>query len=232
MMKKLKGITVIVVVALLVVLGAVSFVNALNGSHTTYVIENIEEATFVMDNASQDDFEDSMSLGASGTRFPNGVSADSTSPIAGEVRGTTLTLTGAATVSGALDVARSTQGGTILATSSTDIATGVLTEAQLISNVSIDLTLSTEATHTLTLPATSTMTTFIPNAGDTAIMRLRVLGTAVSASSTITAGTGIDLIENENGDVIIEAGNEAYLRFYRESNTDVTVSVDEYIAAD
>lgn len=35
-----------------------------------------------------------------GTRFPNGISADSTSPIAGEVRGTTLTLTGDGVVSG------------------------------------------------------------------------------------------------------------------------------------
>lgn len=44
---------------------------------------------------------DDMSLGASGTRFPNGVSADGTSPSAGEVRGTTLTTTGAASVAGA-----------------------------------------------------------------------------------------------------------------------------------
>lgn len=35
------------------------------------------------------------SLGASGTRFPNGISADSTSPSSGQVRGTTLTATGA-----------------------------------------------------------------------------------------------------------------------------------------
>jgi len=40
-------------------------------------------------------------LGASGTRFPNGVSADSTSPSAGQLRGTTLTTTGAATLASA-----------------------------------------------------------------------------------------------------------------------------------
>uniref|UniRef100_A0A6H1ZGP2 Uncharacterized protein n=1 Tax=viral metagenome TaxID=1070528 RepID=A0A6H1ZGP2_9ZZZZ len=142
------------------------------------------------------------------------------------------TLTSTLVVSGTTDVSRFTQGGSILATSTDGITTSVLTEAQLIANASIDFTLSTEATHTLTLPATSTMTTFIPTAGDTAFMRIRVLGTAASASSTIAAGTGIDLIENENGDVIIEAGNEAYLRFHRETDTDVTVSVDEYIAAD
>ena len=36
-------------------------------------------------------------LGASGSRFPNGISADTTSPTAGQVRGTTLTTTGSAT---------------------------------------------------------------------------------------------------------------------------------------
>lgn len=33
-------------------------------------------------------------FGATGTRFPNGISTDTTSPIAGQIRGTTLTLTG------------------------------------------------------------------------------------------------------------------------------------------
>lgn len=37
-------------------------------------------------------------LGASGSRFPNGISADNTSPIPGEVRGTTLTITGTSTI--------------------------------------------------------------------------------------------------------------------------------------
>ena len=40
------------------------------------------------------------SFGASGTRFPNGVSADSTSPVAGQVRGATLSLTGDGAVGG------------------------------------------------------------------------------------------------------------------------------------
>ncbi len=40
-------------------------------------------------------------FGATGTRFPYGISADSTSPSAGEVRGSTLTITGAQTLTGA-----------------------------------------------------------------------------------------------------------------------------------
>lgn len=39
-------------------------------------------------------------FGASGSRFPNGISADSTSPNSGQVRGTTLTVTGASTLTG------------------------------------------------------------------------------------------------------------------------------------
>ncbi len=44
--------------------------------------------------------ESSNKLGATGTRFPNGLSADNTSPVAGQVRGTTLTVTGASTFGG------------------------------------------------------------------------------------------------------------------------------------
>jgi hypothetical protein len=36
-------------------------------------------------------------LGAAGTRFPNGLSTDSTSPVAGELRGTSFKLTSTAT---------------------------------------------------------------------------------------------------------------------------------------
>ena len=42
----------------------------------------------------------SQPLGATGTRFPNGISTDSTSPTSGQVRGTTLTVTGASTLTG------------------------------------------------------------------------------------------------------------------------------------
>jgi hypothetical protein len=42
-----------------------------------------------------------QSLGVTGTRFPNGISADSTSPVAGEVRGKTFTTYNAAATSSA-----------------------------------------------------------------------------------------------------------------------------------
>ena len=40
----------------------------------------------------------SLQAGASGTRWPNGVSADTTSPIAGQLRGATLLLTSSASL--------------------------------------------------------------------------------------------------------------------------------------
>jgi len=45
--------------------------------------------------------------GAGGTRFPNGLSTDSTSPSAGQLRTSTLTVTGASTLTGAVAVGSS-----------------------------------------------------------------------------------------------------------------------------
>lgn len=44
-----------------------------------------------------------LNLGASGTRFPNGISADTTSPTMGQVRGTTFTATGDSTFGGGIN---------------------------------------------------------------------------------------------------------------------------------
>lgn len=120
----------------------------------------------------------------------------------------------------------------VKASSTAAVSTGILTEKDLMNYSGMDLTMTGDVTHTLTLPATSTMQSMIPEVGDSMIWNFRAIGTATKASTTITAGTGIDLLENENGDVAIEAGNEAWLTFLRASDTDVTVFVDEYIAAD
>lgn len=72
-------------------------------------------------------------LGATGTRFPNGISADTTSPSVGQVRGTTLTSTGATTIGGTFTVTTSNT-----ATSTTKIgclqstATSTLTPVKLV----------------------------------------------------------------------------------------------------
>lgn len=179
-----------------------------------------------------------------GTRFPNGLSADGISPSAGEVRGTTLTITsavalgGAATLSSTLDVTgntsvgRLTEGGSVRATTTT-VATETLTEAQLISNYVFNYTGSaTAAAITVTLPATSTMTTLMPNAGDSSTWVFENDYGAAATTTTIAAGTGIDLQEPDGQNVVIAFTNKAYVSCYRRADTDVVCSVTETIPAD
>lgn len=125
---------------------------------------------------------------------------------------------------------RMTFGRLTIASSTAGSATTLL-EANLTEYSGMDFTPGDNAVA-FTLPATSTMTTFIPDVGDCSLWRIRNLDATAATTTTITAGTGIDLVENENGDVIIDGGNEAQLLFCRELDTDVTVYVDEYIPAD
>ncbi len=122
------------------------------------------------------------------------------------------------------------QGAYMLATSTAGAATTMLA-SDLMTYSGFDFTPG-DAAVTLTLPATSTITGFIGEPGECVDFRIRNLDATAATSTTIAAGTGIDLVENENGDVVIEGGNEAQLKFCRELDTDITVYVDEYIAAD
>lgn len=161
----------------------------------------------------------------------------STAAITGAVTlSSSLTMAGALSgvttlaASGATNVGNLTYGAGILASSTSNNAE-TMPISYLTTYSSLDYTPGDLAV-TLTLPATSTMTAFITTAGECFDFRLRNLDATAATSTTIAAGTGIDLVENENGDVVIEGGNEAQLKFCRESDTDVTVYVDEYIAAD
>lgn len=185
----------------------------------------------------------SFDLGASGTRFPNGISADSTSPSAGEIRGTTLAITstsaftGAITmssvdVSGAAVVGAFTQGGGI-STISTTSATYTMTAAELAAGniISIANTAGSEALA-LTLPASSTWTTIIPNAGDSREWWIQNLHDAAATTTTITTGAGIELQGDATGDDIINGGVWGALKCFRQASTDIVCHVVEYVAAD
>lgn len=84
---------------------------------------------------------------------------------------------------------------------------------------------------TLTLPATSTMTSFISNAGECFNWRFRNLDGTAATSTTFAAGTGITLRKPETtgADYVIEGGNGALLMFCRELDSNVTVFINEYI---
>lgn len=188
--------------------------------------------------------QSAVSFGASGTRMPNGISADTTSPVAGEVRGTTLTITSTSAftglvsaVTGAFSGLLTPNGGTLHSytnsTTTTDTATPLI-QADILNYDTILVGLNGGAS-TWTLPATSSLTDMIPTAGDMQTTCLLVS----NATLTLAAGTGMDLeIASSTDQVVgasslaIAAGNSACLNFIRATTTDVTVQLTRFINAD
>jgi len=160
---------------------------------------------------------DTGMLGASGTRFPNGISVDSTSPSAGEVRGTTLTITGAAIVG------NFTQGGGI--TSTTTGAAAVLTAAEFDTEnvILVAPTLAATTATTLTFPASSTLSTFAPTAGDVKDVMIQN-STTTTYALTLAQGAGMNF-QNASTTLIINEGAGAMLRFIRTATTDFLVNI-------
>jgi hypothetical protein len=178
------------------------------------------------------------SFGATGTRFPNGLSADSTSPVAGELRGTTLTITGAmtaaaATLSGLFTVDAGTNNSYSLATT-TSATTYTLLAADIGNYDTIRQDLTGGAT-TFTLPASSTITALVPSAGD----RAKTCWMPLTNSLIFAAGTGIDIMvatSTNNGggdyDLTIAAGGVGCIEWFRQTDTDITAGLIEYENAD
>jgi hypothetical protein len=187
----------------------------------------------------------------SGTRYPSGLSADSTSPSAGEVRGATFTSTGAATFGGAvsatngtfsgtLDVSGETvvegftQGGGVLSTTS-PISAYTMTEAELLASNVFEIN-STLAASTWTLPATSTMATLLATSGNTRSWLFHNATTSAGITLTIAAGSGIDLIGVTTGDDVIDETEYSELTCWRLFSTgaalDITCKITELLAAD
>ena len=150
-------------------------------------------------------------LGASGSRFPNGISADSTSPSAGEVRGATLTTTGAATIGGAVTIdgevqaQRIVQGGTITSASSTLTTALTLTAAQICNNsiITVDdaAVAGTVAAASLDITMAATSTLFadcLDTEGDsTSFIFVNASPTAASTTEMI-AGTGCESFKSQD----------------------------------
>lgn len=140
-------------------------------------------------------------LGA-GTRFPNGISADSTSPSAGQVRGTTLTTTGAATLAslsvtgdttltGELLGSLLTQGGAT--TSSSTAVSFTLTAANVCDNAVYEMT-PTIGAITVTFPtAAQLVADCIPNIGDSRTIWMHNASTTGGAITFADGSGGIHL---------------------------------------
>lgn len=206
-------------VALLVVaVGVVTGVKAFSGGTPTTVIENAENVTI----------SGTAVTGSSGDFVVGGSTSDDWSV------GGTLSVTGATTLTGALtaatvDVSTLTQGGGVRATSTSNSAETLLASDFDTENY-IQVTPLGDAL-TLTLPATSTLSSFIPNAGDSRTIIIENAATGAT-TTTIVAGAGMDLQEPDGQNVVIGQDNYAILTFWRRSDTDMVVTVDEVIPAD
>lgn len=146
--------------------------------------------------------------------------------------GTTFTATGGAATFATTTADAFTEGGSVAPLTPTSSSI-TLTQANLLNNKVITFTASTTMPAlTVTLPATSTMTTLLPDAGDYRTWIIENPFTAAATTTTIAAGTGIDLQEPDGQNVVIGINNYAWLTCFREASTDVVCRVDETIPAD
>lgn len=142
-----------------------------------------------------------------GTRMPNGISADSTSPVAGEVRGTTLNFSGAA------EVGNFVRGGSSLAT--TTNGAGTFTAAQVCDNNLIVATPNVGAV-TLTFPSTAQLIAdCLPTVGDEKTIRLYNATSTTGAASVLTLADGAngDHQEEEGATTVVEGTEWAEITF-------------------
>lgn len=126
-------------------------------------------------------------------------------------------------------------GGRVVSTSTAQ-SSATLLNTDLINTISGEITTRlevtpTQAALTLTLPASSTLTNFAPNDGDTVTILVENEATAAT-TTTIAAGAGMDLQEPDGQNVVIGQNNFAWLTFQRDENGDFIVRVDETIPAD
>lgn len=143
--------------------------------------------------------------------------------------GVIISTAGALSASSSIDVLGTiTQGGGIRATSTSNSAETLLVTDFDTENV-IDYTLNVQAA-TLTLPASSTLSSFIPTAGQMRTVWIRN-ATTTATNLTIAGGTGTILKQATStdfaGSKIIfgdtDGDNRARLDFVRKTNSDIDV---------
>ena len=81
---------------------------------------------------------------------------------------------------------------------------------------------------TATLPASTSLTTFLPNAGDRRCLNIDNGTSTAAATITLAGGTG-SLVRNATSTLVIGAGKNANLCIFRRSNTDLIFDIDVFI---
>ena len=123
-------------------------------------------------------------------------------------------------------------GGAVYATTTT-AATETLTSAVLEKHKVIRfLGSATAAAITATLPASTTFP--LPTSGDSRTWIIENGYTAAATTTTIAAGTGVDLQipETTGADAVININGYGFLTCFREASSDVVCRLDETIVGD
>lgn len=176
------------------------------------------------------------------TRFPHGINVtangcygvdgtciiDKDGNVDGVITTTTINASGATIVEGF-----QTGGAATVLTDATGGAY-VLTEAQLIASGTLEFAAGGlgQEVIALTMPATSTMTTLIPNAGDCRTWLYDASALATATTTTLTKGDGHHIIAYTNNDDLIDGAEFAQIQMCRRTDTDVNTIVSELIHAD
>lgn len=134
-----------------------------------------------------------------------------------------INVSGSTVTTGKLTSGTLTEGGGIRATSTDDTSATFLASDFDVENM-IEFK-PTVTGITATLPATSTLTSFIPNAGDHRDLMICSATTTAAISFTLAQGTGMNL-QQATSTLAIATGQCAILNFYRATDTDIEVYYD------
>lgn len=138
------------------------------------------------------------------------------------------------TVTGDTKVEGFQKGGAATRLTDANGGTYTLTEAELLSAGTLEFVAggAGQATIALTFPATSTMTTLIPNAGDCRTWLYDASALAAATTTTLTAGAGHNVIAYTTNDDVIDGAEFAQIEMCRRTDTDVNTIVTELLHAD
>lgn len=148
--------------------------------------------------------------------------------------GGNLSVAGTSALVGAVDVSEFTQGGGIATLTDANGGAYTLTASELANNNVLKFAAggAGQAVIALTFPATSTLSSIIPNAGDMREWLYDASALAAATTTTITAGTGMDLIAVTTNDDVIDGAEWSRLTCWRQADTDITCLVSELLHAD
>ncbi len=158
------------------------------------------------------------------TDFSEGITVDGVSVIDGLRSGSFATTS----------VESFTRGGDSCAITDANGGTYTLTDAEMASCSTFKLTASGAGQEVvaLTFPATSTMVSTVPNAGDCRQWLYDASAVVAATTTTLTAGTGHDVIAATTNDDVIDGLEFAEILMCRQSDGDVTTYVNELLHAD